>query len=105
MPLAIRELFIIGSGRAVTIGEMAQKIVSLLGGSQEIVSEDERVRPEGSEIMELLCNCGKGQKVLGWESRVSLEDGLSRPVAYIRDHLYHYKPQIYTWIMPQELLN
>jgi nucleoside-diphosphate-sugar epimerase len=94
-PQAIGELFNIGSGRAITIGELAQKVISLLGGNKEILSEDGRVRPDASEVMKLLCNYGKAQKVLGWEPRVSLEDGLSRTVAYIRDHLHHYKPQLY----------
>ena len=94
-PQAIGELFNLGSGRAITIGELAQKIVNLLGGGKEIIAAEERVRPDASEVLELLCNYGKAQKVLGWEPRVSLEEGLSRTVAYIRDHLYHYKPQVY----------
>ena len=94
-PQALGELFNIGSGRGITIGELAHKIVSLLGGSKEIVSEEERVRPDASEVMELVCNYGKAQKLLGWEPEISLEEGLSRTVAYIRDHLHFYKPLLY----------
>jgi nucleoside-diphosphate-sugar epimerase len=94
-PQALGELFNIGSGRGVTIGELAHKIVSLLGGSKEVVSEEERVRPDASEVMELVCNYGKAQKMLGWEPKISLEEGLSRTVAYIRDHLHLYKPLLY----------
>jgi NAD dependent epimerase/dehydratase len=94
-PQAIGELFNLGSGRSVTIGELAQTIISLLGGGKEIVAEDERVRPDASEVMELLCNADKAKKMLGWEPRVNLEEGLARTVAYIRDHLHLYKPQLY----------
>jgi len=94
-PEAIGELFNLGSGRSITIGELAQQIISLLGCGKEIIAEDERLRPEASEVMELLCNSGKAQKMLGWEPRVSLEEGLGRTVSYIRDHLHHYKPQLY----------
>jgi len=94
-PQAIGELFNIGSGKAVTIGELAQKIVNLLGGDKKIIAEEARVRPEASEVMELLCNYGKARKVLGWEPRVGLEEGLNRTVDYIRNHLHHYKPQLY----------
>jgi len=94
-PEAIGELFNLGSGRSITIGELAQQIISLLGSGKEIIAEDERLRPEASEVMELLCNSGKAQKMLGWEPRVSLEEGLGRTVSYIRDHLHHYKPQLY----------
>jgi NAD dependent epimerase/dehydratase len=94
-PQAIGELFNIGSGRAVTIGELAQKIVNLLGADKKIIAEEARVRPEASEVMELLCNYSKAREVLGWEPRVSLEEGLNRTVDYIRNHLHQYKPQLY----------
>jgi NAD dependent epimerase/dehydratase len=94
-PEAIGELFNLGSGRPIRIGALAQQIISLLGGGKEILSDGERVRPDASEVMELLCNSGKAQKMLGWEPRVSLEEGLSRTVAYIRDYLHLYKPQLY----------
>jgi NAD dependent epimerase/dehydratase len=94
-PQAVGEVFNIGSGRATTIEALAQVIISLLGGGKEIVAADERVRPDASEVMELLCNAGKAQKILDWEPRVSLEEGLARTVAYIRDHLHLYKPQLY----------
>jgi NAD dependent epimerase/dehydratase len=86
-PEAIGELFNLGSGRPIRIGALAQQII--------ILSDGERVRPDASEVMELLCNSGKAQKMLGWEPRVSLEEGLSRTVAYIRDYLHLYKPQLY----------
>jgi NAD dependent epimerase/dehydratase len=94
-PEAIGELFNLGSGRPISIGDLVQQIISLLGSAKEILSDGERVRPDASEVMELLCNSGKAQKMLGWEPRVSLEEGLSRTVAYIRDYLHHYKPQLY----------
>jgi NAD dependent epimerase/dehydratase len=94
-PQAIGEVFNLGSGRSVTIGALAQAIISLLGGGKEIVAEDERVRPDASEVMELLCTADKAKKMLGWEPKVSLEAGLARTLAYIRDHLHLYKPQLY----------
>jgi NAD dependent epimerase/dehydratase len=94
-PQAVGELFNIGSGKGITIGELAQKIIKLVGGDQEIIAEDERLRPDASEVMELICNYGKAQKVLGWEPGVSLEEGLGRTIDYIRDHLHLYKPQLY----------
>jgi nucleoside-diphosphate-sugar epimerase len=94
-PEAIGELFNLGSARSITIGKLVQQIISLLGSGKEILSDGERVRPDASEVMDLLCNSGKAQKMLGWEPKVSLEEGLVRTVAYIRDHLHLYKPQLY----------
>jgi NAD dependent epimerase/dehydratase len=94
-PQAIGEVINLGSGKSITIGDLARKIVNLLGGDREISSEQERVRPDASEVMELICNYGKAQKLLGWEPRRSLEEGLSQTIVYIRDHLNLYKPQLY----------
>jgi NAD dependent epimerase/dehydratase len=92
---AVGEVINLGSGRAITIGELARQIISLMGDGKEIIVEKERVRPDASEVMELICDYGKARELLGWEPRVSLEEGLGRTIAYIRDHLHLYKPQLY----------
>jgi NAD dependent epimerase/dehydratase len=94
-PQTIGELINLGSGRAISIGELARQIIGLLGGDQEIICEEARVRPDASEVMELICNSGKAQKLLGWTPTVSLQEGLDRTIAYIREHLHLYKPQLY----------
>jgi len=55
------------------------------------VGDDSRIRhvphihPQ-SEIQKLLCNYGKAKALLGWEPRVSLEEGIRRTEAWIRDN-------------------
>jgi NAD dependent epimerase/dehydratase len=92
---AVGEVINLGSGRAITIGELARQIISLMGDGKEIIVEKERGRPDASEVMKLICDYGKARELLGWEPRVSLEEGLGRTIAYIRDHLHLYKPQLY----------
>jgi len=94
-PRAIGEVINIGSGKSVSIGELAGKIVYLLGGNKRMVTEDERVRPEASEVMELLCDHRKAMELIGWEPRVSLEEGLARTIKFIQENLSRYKPDIY----------
>jgi dTDP-glucose 4,6-dehydratase len=53
------------------------------------------VRPEASEVLELLCDHRKAKALLGWQPQVSLEAGLERTVHYIKDNLSLYKPGIY----------
>ena len=62
-------------------------IIAILGGGKEIVSEDQRYRPQASKVMELLCDAGKARELMGWEPQVSLKQGLALTVAFIRDHL------------------
>jgi NAD dependent epimerase/dehydratase len=94
-PRAVGEVINIGSGKSVSIGELAGKIVDLLGGNKRIVTEDERVRPEASEVLELLCDHRKARELIGWEPRVSLEEGLAGTIKFIRENLSRYKPDIY----------
>jgi len=92
---AVGEVINVGYGKSVSIGELAEKIVAIVGGQKQIVTEDARVRPEASEVLELLCDHRKAKALLGWEPQVSLEAGLERTVHYIRDNLSLYKPEIY----------
>ena len=92
---AVGEVINVGYGKSVSIGELAEKIVAIVGGQKQIVTEDARVRPEASEVLELLCDHRKAKALLGWEPQVSLEEGLERTVHYIKDNLSLYKPEIY----------
>jgi UDP-glucose 4-epimerase len=94
-PRAVGEVINIGSGKSVSIGDLAEKIVALIGGGKHIVIQEERVRPESSEVMELLCDHRKARELLGWAPEVSLEDGLVRTISYIQQSLSRYKPEIY----------
>jgi len=45
--------------------------------------------------MELLCDHRKAMELIGWEPRVSLEEGLARTIKFIQENLSRYKPDIY----------
>jgi UDP-glucose 4-epimerase len=48
-----------------------------ISGSQaEIITDEDRVRPSGSEVEVLLSDPSLARSVLGWAPEVSLEDGL-----------------------------
>jgi NAD dependent epimerase/dehydratase len=89
------EVVNIGSGTAVTIGETAEQIIGLIGKDASIEVDTKRVRPEGSEVMELLCNNAKAKQMLGWEPTISFKDGLQRVITFVEANLGLYKPDIY----------
>jgi NAD dependent epimerase/dehydratase len=89
------EVVNIGSGTAVTIGETAEQIIRLIGKDASIEVDTKRVRPEGSEVMELLCNNAKAKQLLGWEPTISFKDGLQRVITFVEANLGLYKPDIY----------
>ena len=91
----IGEVINIGSGIGISIKELAVKIIALFNLDFEIEIEKKRSRPEKSEVNKLICNNMKAKKLLNWEPRVSLEDGLVRTKKYIEDNLEQYKSEIY----------
>jgi nucleoside-diphosphate-sugar epimerase len=94
-PAAIGEVINIGSGRSLSVSEVAETIIALMGGGKRIVTEEERVRPAASEVMELICDSGKARKLLAWQPQVSLEEGLRRTIGYIQENLNRYKAELY----------
>lgn len=85
----------IGSGKGIGIGELAKKIISMLGKKVKIVADRERVRPENSEVLELICNNQLANDVVGWRPERSLSDGLRETISFVRDNPDFYKPDIY----------
>jgi|UniRef100_A0A7C5EMM7 NAD dependent epimerase/dehydratase len=94
-PQAVGEVINIGSGKAVSIGDLAKRLIEIMGGGKEILQEDVRFRPPDSEVMELLCDNRKARRLLGWEPQVSLDEGLSFTLRFIQSHPERYKPDIF----------
>jgi NAD dependent epimerase/dehydratase len=85
----------VGSGREVSIGDLAHTILRLCGSKAEIVSEAERVRPENSEVERLQCDATLARLRAGWTPAYTLEQGLAETVEWMRGNLDRYKPGQY----------
>lgn len=85
-----------GQGQAVSVGELAQRCLDVVGSSARIVSVAERQRPDKSEVGLLLCDASKASRLLGWAPQVPLDEGLRRVAEYLRGHLGQYRPQEYS---------
>lgn len=94
-PAAIGETVNLGTGRKISIGALADKMVTLSGRTIEVITEDQRTRPEKSEVGILLADASKAQRLTGWQSRVTIDEGLARTMEYVARHLNHYRPQEY----------
>lgn len=94
-PAAVGQVINVGSGREISIGDLARLIVRLVGSSSEVVEDSQRVRPAASEVERLLCGHAKARELLGWVPRVELEEGLRRSIDWFRVHLDRYKTDIY----------
>lgn len=91
----VGEVINIGNGQGITIGELAERISSLLVKDVKIISEERRFRPEKSEVMKLVCDHSKAEAFMNWTPEYSLTDGIQETIAFIENHIDHYKPGIY----------
>jgi len=91
------EVVNLGSGKAVRIGELAGMILELMGRERvPVVSEEDRKRPETSEVYELVCDNRKALKLCEWEPQVDLREGLGRTIDWVREHIHLIKIHLYT---------
>ena len=81
--LAPGEVIQLGTGEAVSIGEVFDLCADLLGVSATAVSEEERLRPANSEVGILLSNPARAEKLLGWSAQVGLAEGLKRTAEWL----------------------
>jgi NAD dependent epimerase/dehydratase len=94
-PKSVGETFNFGSGQEVSIGELADKITTLIGKDVEIVFDATRIRPEKSEVERLLADATKAKELLGWEPQFSLDEGIRKTIEWISERISRYKVDIY----------
>jgi NAD dependent epimerase/dehydratase len=85
----------IGSNFEISIGDLANKIISMINGEAGIKEDKRRLRPEDSEVERLRCDASKAKKLLGWTPKTPLEEGLNSTIEWISDNLDFYKTGIY----------
>jgi NAD dependent epimerase/dehydratase len=84
-----------GSGKGITIGDLAELILELVGSEARIGVDEERIRPQASEVFELVADATRLRELTGWAPQVSLRDGLARVVAWVEANIDRLKPGIY----------
>lgn len=85
----------VGSGREISIGDLAELLVSVSGSDAKVVTDDSRIRPDNSEVERLLCDNTRAREWCGWEPQVPLEEGLRRTSEWVRDHLDRLEAKTY----------
>ena len=92
---AAGEVFNIGTGEGVAIGEVGRTIIELCGNGARLVRDERRIRPEASEVTRLVCDSTKLRTRTGWRPDVTLREGLERTIEFVSQHLGEYKADLY----------
>lgn len=73
-----------------SIGDLAQRIVAIIGRPVRIEADETRLRPAASEVQRLRGDASLARQLLSWSPAVDLDEGLRRTVAWVRDNLASY---------------
>ncbi len=84
-----------GSNYEISIGDLAKTIIKLIGKEVEIKCDEQRLRPEKSEVNRLWADNTKIKKLTGWQPKFTLEEGLKETIQWIENNMQYYKPYIY----------
>jgi NAD dependent epimerase/dehydratase len=89
------EVIQLGTGDAVSVGELAERAMAVVGHRARLVRDPARVRPQESEVMALVSDPARARQSLGWEPRISLDEGLRRTADWFRARTGRYRVGAY----------
>lgn len=85
-----------GSNYEISIGDLTEMIIKLVGYSDvEIVCDEKRLRPEKSEVNRLWADNTKIRELTHWKPRYTLEQGLKETIEWIENNMEYFKTDVY----------
>ena len=94
---AIGEVVNIGSNFEISVGDTLHLIKEIMGSNVEFLTDEERLRPEKSEVFRLWCDNSKINSLTGFKPEFSIRDGLQTTIDWFgkAENLSRYKANIY----------
>jgi dTDP-glucose 4,6-dehydratase len=85
----------IATQREISIGELARELIKQINPKAQIVCDEQRMRPENSEVNRLLGSNEKIMKLTAWRPQYTFEEGIAETIEFYKDNLYKYKSDVY----------
>ncbi|WP_300383499.1 NAD-dependent 4,6-dehydratase LegB [Clostridium sp.] len=85
----------IATQKEISIGQLAEELIRQINPSAKIICEDQRLRPEKSEVNRLLGSNEKIMRLTDWKAQYNLEKGLAETIEFLKNNLDKYKTDIY----------
>lgn len=94
---AVGEAVNIGSNFEISVGDTLNLIKDIMGSDVEFLTDDQRLRPEKSEVFRLWCDNSKIQGMTGFKPEYSIREGLEKTIEWMvrPENLSKYKAGIY----------
>ena len=95
-PAAVGQEVNIATGQEHSIGDLANELIRQINPEAKIVCDEQRLRPEKSEVNRLLGCADKLRAMTGWAPQYTFEQGLAATIEFLRTHMDSYKPGVYS---------
>lgn len=91
----VGETINLGTGREVSIGDLATLCAELVDPDARVLLDPQRLRPKDSDVLRLCADATKAHERLAWRAAVPLREGLERTIAWMRANMRYYRPREY----------
>lgn len=85
----------IATQKEISIEQLGNELIHQINPKARIICDEQRLRPEKSEVNRLLGSNEKIRALTGWSPKYSFEQGLAETIAFFKDNLDKYKVDIY----------
>lgn len=79
----------------ISMGELAAGIIKQINPAARIICDEQRLRPENSEVNRLLGSHEKITRLTGWTPRYTLKQGIQETINWMQQNMKHYKSDFY----------
>ena len=85
----------IATQQEISIGELADEIIRQINPKARIICDEQRLRPEKSEVNRLLGANEKIKRLTDWKMQYTFKQGIRETIEWMKLHLNSYKSDIY----------
>ncbi|WP_428260207.1 NAD-dependent 4,6-dehydratase LegB [Gallibacter sp. Marseille-QA0791] len=85
----------IATQKEISIGQLAEELIRQINPNAKIICDEERLRPEKSEVNRLLGSNSKIRELTNWKAKYTFEEGLAETIEFLKNNLDKYKIDIY----------
>ena len=78
-----------------SVQAIAEKLISLINPNAHIVCDEQRLRPEKSEVERLLGSNERLKTLTGWTPNTTIDTGLEQTIEWFKSENHRYKADIY----------
>jgi len=85
----------IATQQEISVERLANELIKQINPNAKIISDDQRIRPDKSEVNRLLGSNEKIQRLTNWKMNYTFEEGIAETIEFFKQNLDKYKVDIY----------